>query len=586
MKAEEIVELILKAARESRVFGGGRTYKDEPIVRTGRQAYGGGKGGAASKSSRTTSTSRPTTSRPAQGARDGAGGTPQSGTPWSLGQSLSEVVARTTGQVPERIAQMRSLARGQGQWAFSYADPKLFYEQALFMEDYVDSCPYVGDFTKYYPTYEDMTTAQLRGYFTWRTRWRAGEVAQAPLSYLFVHAYELLCGVGVKTPPEGFAALSRLRDAYGSRPGFEALSSYLAVWMSDYATYHGIPRSLLGRDAEGSPLDRAIGVLDQAEQALVAAGCPSAWSDAIPGLPSHEDLVFALTAASRYRLERSKVFSDRFDELGECCAAVFARMVQHCARRRKRGFVQGLFGEAEAAPYTMFRSAVFYDPTTHPDCEVRLESGVVYQCRLGRWTRRRPHSSTEASSELGDILHEVDRTLRLRLGGMPELKAREVPKYQAALIDEEVTACLERRAAEEAAKVRIDRSALTGIRAASVRTREALLVDEEREEAPEPSGSPVVFDGQPKSTAGPDEAAPDGPSVAGLSADDAAILRSLLDGTYDAAAVRARGVMASLVADRINEAFYDIVGDAVIEFEGDEPRIVSDYVSDVREALS
>ncbi|MBQ3339580.1 MAG: hypothetical protein IJG82_08360, partial [Atopobiaceae bacterium] len=39
MEAEQIVRLILDAARESRVLTGG-VYKDEPIVRTGRQAYG------------------------------------------------------------------------------------------------------------------------------------------------------------------------------------------------------------------------------------------------------------------------------------------------------------------------------------------------------------------------------------------------------------------------------------------------------------------------------------------------------------------------------------------------------------------
>ena len=44
--------------------------------------------------------------------------------------------------------------------------------------------------------------------------------------------------------------------------------------------------------------------------------------------------------------------------------------------------------------------------------------------------------------------------------------------------------------------------------------------------------------------------------------------------------------MPSLAADGINEALFDIIGDTVIEFEGDVPRIVEDYADDVREALS
>ena len=602
MKADEIVEMILKAARESKVFSG-RVYTDEPIVRTGRQAYGEriDKAKSGGKSTRTSSRGNKATGAAGRrGQAEGAGREP-----WSFGESLSEIVSRTTGNVPEPIARMRALAREHGHSAFSYSDPRLFFEQAKLMEGYEDDCPYMGEFSKYYPTYEDMTTAQLRGYFTWRTRWRAGVTARASLSYLFVHVYEVLCGVGVASPEEGLAELVRLRDAYGSVPGNEALVSYLGMWIPDYVTYHGLGREALGMDAQGSPVDRAVSVLDRAEAGLLASKDPATWTGG-PQLPSSEDLTFALTAASRYRLERSKVFSDHFPELEECCSAVFARMVSHCARRRKRGFMEGLFGEAEAVPYTMFRSAVFYEPSPHPDCEVKLESGVTYRCRLGRWTLLRPHRSREASAELGDILHEIDRALRLRIGGMPELKAREVPKYQQAIIDEVVDACVSRREAEEAARVRIDRSVLTGIRAASIRTREALLVDEERSEevtaaesatdqlvaAPDEIlladlGEELAIGPEVAETAASEPAVEAGESqVAGLSADDAAILRSLLDGTYDEAALRARGVMVSLVADRINEAFFDLVGDSVIEFDGDEPHVIEDYADDVREVLA
>ena len=159
--------------------------------------------------------------------------------------------------------------------------------------------------------------------------------------------------------------------------------------------------------------------------------------------------------------------------------------------------------------------------------------------------------------------------LRLRLGGLPELKEREVPKYVRAIVAEEVARCLDRRAAEEAARVHIDRSALGVIRAAHERTREALLVDEEREDTVEDLSVEA-------------SASAASPASAGLSAEDAAYLRALLDGVP----AEAPGGMPSLAADRINEALFDIVGDTVIEFEGDVPRIVEDYADDVREALS
>ena len=41
----------------------------------------------------------------------------------------------------------------------------------------------------------------------------------------------------------------------------------------------------------------------------------------------------------------------------------------------------------------------------------------------------------------------------------------------------------------------------------------------------------------------------------------------------------------SVVADSINEKLFDLVGDAVIEFDGDEPLLIEDYLDDIREAL-
>ena len=41
----------------------------------------------------------------------------------------------------------------------------------------------------------------------------------------------------------------------------------------------------------------------------------------------------------------------------------------------------------------------------------------------------------------------------------------------------------------------------------------------------------------------------------------------------------------SVVADSINEAFFDLVGDAVIWFDGDTPHVVEDYLDDIREVL-
>ena len=78
---------------------------------------------------------------------------------------------------PNRYREMRAISRweqgaGRGRWL---TEAELFYKQARFMEDFEDTCPYEGSFRSYYPTYNDMSNRQLRGYFTWRANVRRGE---------------------------------------------------------------------------------------------------------------------------------------------------------------------------------------------------------------------------------------------------------------------------------------------------------------------------------------------------------------------------------------------------------------------------
>ena len=73
----------------------------------------------------------------------------------------------------------------------------------------------------------------------------------------------------------------------------------------------------------------------------------------------------------------------------------------------------------------------------------------------------------------------------------------------------------------------------------------------------------------------------DGSDALGLSEDETALLRTLLDGRgYDGPG------NVDLMVDAINEALFDLLGDTAIEFGADgEPQLVEDYAEDVRAAL-
>ena len=272
-------------------------------------------------------------------------------------------------------------------------------------------------------------------------------------------------------------------------------------------------------------------------------------------------------------------------------------------------------------PYTMFASAVFFAPERHEDCEYRLDPIHIYRCQNGFWECMRIHGSRQKSSKLGEMMRACDQRLRLALDPAHPLKEEKVPKYLAKIIDDEIVAWLSWDAAHQPIKIDIDLSQLGHIRSAAAQTREALLIDEEREDSAsaeaeatdsgQPEAEPVA-DATVEAVAAPirqDETdeptisteqfgvvapllAPT-PAFAAVAPADAtnelapaadAYLRALLE--HNAVQAESAVVQSEqsedMLVDTINEALFDLVGDTVIEFSAAGPQIIEDYEADVR----
>ena len=173
-------------------------------------------------------------------------------------------------------------------------------------------------------------------------------------------------------------------------------------------------------------------------------------------------------------------------------------------------------------------------------------------------------------------MRAVDRQLRQALGYAHPLKDHAEAKYLVKIIDDEIAAYLGWKQASAPRRVEIDLSKLAGIRSAAAVTREALLVDEEREDSvaeEAPVAAPCAQNAF--GTTG------DGGDALGLSEDETALLQALLAGQGYAGPGN-----VDLMVDAINEALFDLLGDTAIEFGADgEPQLVEDYVEDVRAAL-
>lgn len=329
----------------------------------------------------------------------------------------------------------------------------------------------------------------------------------------------------------------------------------------------------------------------------------------------------AINALSTYNLNNSRLDRGHHRDLRHVACAVYVRMARYYDTHRKTGIVASLFGEETAMPYTMFASAVFFAPERHEDCEYRLDPIHIYRCQNGFWECMRIHGSRQKSSKLGEMMRACDQRLRLALDPAHPLKEEKVPKYLAKIIDDEIVAWLSWDAAHQPVKIDIDLSQLGHIRSAAAQTREALLIDEEREDDV-PAEAEATLIEQPNTesargmTAGPGEMTtrqdePDEPAVSTeefgvvapllvsvpapvtpVPADTAsaldptadAYLRALLEqnAAQTASAAAQSGKSEDMLVDSINEALFDLVGDTVIEFGAAGPHIIEDYKADVR----
>lgn len=535
--------------------------------------------------------------------------------------------------LPDQYRKMREISRwqddpkgGAGRWL---SEAELFYRQGLLMADFEDDCPYNGTFKSYFPTYNAMSDRQLRGYFTWRAQVRRGNIEETSTSFAFLYLYELICGIGVDDPLDGF---DKIKAFWGAYRAFEpGIDRFARVWLQDYAVFHGLDPRLL-RDSKTVMFDNALIELRRAARDLAPAQAPSGQTakrrkTSEPTLPlppdeaREERLMAAINALSTYNLNNSRLDRGHHLDLRHVACAVYVRMARYYDTHRKTGIVASLFGEETAMPYTMFASAVFFAPERHEDCEYRLDPIHIYRCQNGFWECMRIHGSRQKSSKLGEIMRACDQRLRLALDPSHPLKEEKVPKYLAKIIDDEIVAWLSWNATHQPVKIDIDLSQLGHIRSAAAQTREALLIDEEREDDTtadveeadsgqpeaepvanmivEPVAAPMEQDEADEPTISTEQfgvvaplLAPAPAPATAMSADTASALvpaaegylRALLEqnAAQAASAVARSDQSEDMLVDSINEALFDLVGDTVIEFGATGPQIIEDYEADVR----
>lgn len=455
-------------------------------------------------------------------------------------------VPQPAEKLPPMLRAARALEISGGQiWQ---SRESIFVKQARLLAHYEDEFDFQETVRCYYPTYQSLSDRELRGYFSWRTKLRKGDVGKTSLSFAFIYIYELINQAGAGSPLEGFEKLLDFRDVYGRID--EGILPYLETWLTDYAVYYDLDPALLA----GSPQvlrDNRLNVLDHA-------------ADEPP-----EKILDAVKAFSRQYPARSKFYGSHAEDMDAVIVRVLRRMSGHYAARCKKSMVDHYFGGLERYANRPFASAVFSDPLKRRNYEYVLDQQCTYRCENGSWSVWKRGYSPRSDNALGALVKTIDAMMRDAFDYRHPVKAEIETKWIVKIIGEEIQGLLAEKSTPEVKKVDIDFARLAQIRQDAELTREKLIVDEERdvpEETPEPA-----------------PAAPSPAPAADIPLDPAEyrLVHSLLYGG-DLDWVRAGGLMLSVLADAVNEKLYDSFSDSVLE---DGPRVVADYIQDLKEMV-
>ncbi len=129
----------------------------------------------------------------------------------------------------------------------------MFYRQMREFADRREIDARRAAFSAQFPTYEIMSDAQLKWYFCWRDAFRRGTITQTDASYVLVHAFEILAGVGWSEPKQGLESLMRLWLCY--RAQHPELDERFADWTVEFAMLYNLPRTF---DLPAAPRSQAL----------------------------------------------------------------------------------------------------------------------------------------------------------------------------------------------------------------------------------------------------------------------------------------------------------------------------------------
>jgi len=439
------------------------------------------------------------------------------------------------------------------------------------MADFADDFAGNAPFSQYFPSYQMMGYEQLRTYFTWRSRVRAGEVAATSISYAFLYIYELLAGVGAQDAQDGLAKLLDFWKDYGAYDA--SLDRYIIPWLKDYHIYYKLPWTFA--------------------QFIEKHGLSPHYPEVNTAAPGF----ILYSAISKYDIRNSAFYTDENSAMIEDCFSHVLEKIQQDFAAAGIPFDKAFFSPTrKLVAWKPFSAALFHHWFSQADRRIVLSEHEIYICKGNRWAKSTHITSEKGRRFIAYVMKRIEVELRILTKYRHKLRANLDMVHadtlrilnKAGLYIENIVpaAVLEFHREANKTVVAVDHGSLMRIRAEALLTQEALTVEdmEPAKTGPSPAAYAAAETGVGQDTAldsptsgGQDafaDAVEDAPAAASAGWDtlrealddtEAAALALILDGTDIKIFAIERGIMPEVLVDGINEKAIDHVGDSIID---------------------
>ncbi len=489
--------------------------------------------------------------------------------------------------IPQKILQMKRLYEpGDGSFLQKC---KNFYNQGMFMKDYEDDLPYHGNFRLYFPSYHDLEIEQLRGYFTWRTWVRNGEYKPICLSLAYIYIYELLNGIGTSSPEDSLQKMHDFEAGFlDAGYGDDRFRELLRKWMFEFIITHHLSAEIAIQHADPKIIrtDLALDILRH----------PDAHTD--------EAVFKALCDLTSTKISTSSVIKKKTTDGIHLFAEVW-RYALAGFEFRKKDLFETCFGQKFSYNWNPLSNAVYWNPVPKESVVCRLNTNRKYECQNGLWREECYQNNLMNLYYLNALLHEADRRLRLYLCTGTPLKEKRDEAWTVPYINAVIAVDAAKKAEAAKPQINIQLANLEQIRIDAADTRDKLLTDEEIQHTEQDerramsdeqiatsherramSNEPIVTSNEQIATSHERRAMSD-ERRSSITLDNIhfQILYNLLNNKPINSLISTHHLMISIVADTINEAFFDEIGDNILDCDGDSISVIEDYRGDVERLL-